>query len=431
MPPVSNSRRRPPQRRPKRVKPAAQFTNAVLAAFAERLDDNGPLHTEVLLAQVLGVAWGQAEWGRTEAVEALASELIQARPLGHPAGGLLLRCLARTGPSATREQARQLLDHGLATGTAAWRQPAWVDRVGTTQLLRGGALSDVYGDQCSYYLEFGYLDDGNPEIHLIVVLIDYNLHIIKDMFIAAGSQAFDFIAESASAEDGTTFSGLDLRSATIDIAHHLWITDHTVGEVFGEQSAETRYLVSARLEQWLMQEVDSQETAEVSVAQRERILSAFMNTIAIKGWLTDSGDGEERPSGNTVRWITDMLITYACDFGVGDPLRWSPIAVEMFLVDWAPRKVNWQVDDVPWVPEVLDRFVAYCGKRKKLQPRWIQETRAAVAEFADDFFELTRSGGSKSHAAQLMAEMLADGVDPLDQLAVRRWISNYNDDRKI
>lgn len=77
--------------------------------------------------------------------------------------------------------------------------------------------------------------------------------------------------------------------------------------------------------------------------------------------------------------------------------------------------------------EVLELFVAYCGKRKKLNPEFIYELRAAANEFSGDFLAIELEGESKGPAAQLFASMMADGVDPTDQVTVGEWIQRYND----
>ncbi len=425
MSPVSKKRKQP-ARRQQRTGGRPDIAGAALGAFAERLNDPGPLQCELLLSYLLGMAWAGSEWGRTEAAEALADELVRAIPTGHPAGGLALATLARTGPQAIRPRALMRLETGLASAKCQWRMPAFTELLGTAELGRAEIATDVYGDQTSYYLEFSYPRAEDPEAHVLIVLVDYNLHLIKDMFIRVDPGIFEFLDDLRAEDDGSEISPLDPQSASDDMWRHLAITDRTIGEVFGEESAETRYVLESRLERLPPARTDVDAVPEVSAVERDRVVAAFMKTAAVKRLLSGHGLDDAPPERDTVRYIARLATDYACDYGVGDPLRWSPIAVELFLTDWAPRKVNWEAEDIPWVSEVLDALVAYCGKRTGLATRWIDETRNAVDEYGGDFLMLELEGSSKGPAAQLVASMLADGVDLTDERAVQEWIDRYN-----
>ncbi|MEZ5118246.1 MAG: hypothetical protein R2737_18480 [Candidatus Nanopelagicales bacterium] len=408
------------------MSPPPAIADAVLSAFAERLNDDGPLQSELLLSYLLGMAWAGSEWGRTEAAEALAEEVMRAPLRGHPAGGLALQTIARTGPASARQKARLLLESGRSAGATGWRLPEWADRIGTAELGRSAIATDVYGDQTSYYLGFSYPGVDRPEPHVLVVLVDYNLHLIKDMFVRVGSGFFELLEEIQGQDDGSTLGPMDPQAASDDLWRHLDVTDRTIGEVFGEESGETRYLLAARLDRLPPPRRDVDDVPEVTVAERDRIVSAFMRTKAVKELLSGEGVPDAPPGRDGVRYIARVALDYACDYGVGDPLRWSPMAAELFLTDWAPRKVHWEAEDIPWVPEVLDALVGYCGAKKGLDTRWIEETRAAVEEFGGDFLMLELQGSSKGPAGQIFASMLADGVDVTDDDAVQRWIARYN-----
>jgi len=57
--------------------------------------------------------------------------------------------------------------------------------------------------------------------------------------------------------------------------------------------------------------------------------------------------------------IVGDLVWYRTDYGYGDPCRWSPIAIEILMLDWYPRKV---IADQPYLrqmPAVLRDFVRF------------------------------------------------------------------------
>jgi hypothetical protein len=41
-----------------------------------------------------------------------------------------------------------------------------------------------------------------------------------------------------------------------------------------------------------------------------------------------------------VRSLAEHFVWHGCDYGSGDPLRWSPIVIELVLANWFPRKIH-------------------------------------------------------------------------------------------
>ena len=66
-------------------------------------------------------------------------------------------------------------------------------------------------------------------------------------------------------------------------------------------------------------------------------------------------------------------------------MRWSPIVVERFMLDYLPRKVSMSLAEVRQVPAVLRGWVRFALARRGLEERWITETQAAVDAHAKDF----------------------------------------------
>lgn len=340
---MSRRRKRPPgssqrstgasrQRVSDRFPGSDALVESMLSGFAPHLEENGPLGSELLLSNLFGMIWSRSEYGRTEAVEAFTDEIIESQPFSHEAGGLLLLTIAKIGPSSLREKAQQLFDYGLSSGRGQWQLPGWKNQIGTAVLGRSATLTYVYGDQTSYYLEFSYpriKPSVDTESHVLFVLVDYNMHLIKDMFLREGKEVFDYIETMGKREVNATFARLDPQLASDDIWFHLGITDRTLGEPFGEESAGVRYLLESRLQVLPTPLPGGKVVPKVTYAERDRIAATFMKTVAVKALLSGKESNEdEPPSRDTVHMITDMAIEYAISYGAGDPLRWSPIAVE-------------------------------------------------------------------------------------------------------
>ena len=387
-----------------------------------------PLQAELLVSHLLGQVWASQEFGRMDAVAAMALDAAATVPAQAPAAPLALRLLAELAPPQVASAMRGQVSVGIPT------EPSWLESVNRVELVDGITVDDVYGDQTNYVMGLAYLDAQGRRLrsgeHGLVVLVDHNLHLVKDMFARPGD-IVRYFRDSVASDPSLIGTPLDPQTAATQIAEHLRITDMTLGETFGEESAEVRLLVGARLRAALPPPLEEPHPDPWDVwPQRKRrsLVTAFLRTQPVAQLLeAGSGvEGEAPPSRDTVRLIADLLVDYAIDYGAGDPLRWSPIAAELFLTDWAPRKVVWDAEDVPWVAEVLDLFVVYAGRRKRLPHRWVEMTQDAVAEYAADFTLAVLDGGRRGPAAQIIEQMLLDGVDPTDPVQMQAWIDRYN-----
>jgi hypothetical protein len=128
------------------------------------------------------------------------------------------------------------------------------------------------------------------------------------------------------------------------------------------------------------------------------------------------------PAALLAQWFVD----FACDYGAGDPLRWSPIAIEILMLDWLPRKAVLSEAEARAVPRVLARFVAYCARQKRLDADHTDELLRAVRRFTKQHRERMDDDEAAGPAKQLILELRAAGIDLADQAAVQAFIDRRN-----
>lgn len=124
--------------------------------------------------------------------------------------------------------------------------------------------------------------------------------------------------------------------------------------------------------------------------------------------------------------IVSHCLDYLCDYLGEDPFRWSPIVVEQFLLDYLPRKVQLGLRTVAQVPSVLRAWVRFALTKRGLEERWIVETEKAVDQNGKEFRRAMTDVGHFGPAKLLANAIIGDGVDPLDQAAVDRWVAEFN-----
>lgn len=91
-------------------------------------------------------------------------------------------------------------------------------------------------------------------------------------------------------------------------------------------------------------------------------------------------------TGGEFDLIAERIVQFACEHGLGDPLRLSPVSVEILLVDWFPRTVfgfpNPLVDSVP---EVLAGFIRYGHERAGIAGDLTDETVESIGQWLPIF----------------------------------------------
>ncbi|MDJ0357094.1 hypothetical protein [Paenarthrobacter sp. PH39-S1] len=87
------------------------------------------------------------------------------------------------------------------------------------------------------------------------------------------------------------------------------------------------------------------------------------------------------------RALLTMVLWFGTASGPGDPLRWSPTAVEIVLLDWAPDRIAAPLE-VLLLPNLLRAFVRYCHAERGIQKELTLQTLAAIDRYQPDFVQL-------------------------------------------
>jgi hypothetical protein len=314
------------------------------------------LAAELLVSAVLGVVYGMADVDRQEAVTDFADGLAQfaaaegAVPLLATVGALVPGRGAAVPPSG--------------------EAPAWVPELGRVHCTGTYAYGDIYGDQVSYLAMFAYEDAqrGGPE-HAVISLVDHNLGFVKDMFVVAPAEHVPAAAEAGAAEDPELWfrpaAAEELRSA---VTRHLAYTDELADLPGSESLSADRAIALARLA--LLPDGAAATEPEPLTAKERGLLRRSFKASAPAKALTIAPE--------TVSSCVDLILDWAGDQRDGEPLRWSPAAVDLFLRDWATRKAGLDDAGLAALAAVLDAWVQWAGRRRKLPATAVAATRAAI-----------------------------------------------------
>ncbi len=110
--------------------------------------------------------------------------------------------------------------------------------------------------------------------------------------------------------------------------------------------------------------------------------------------------------------LLDELLWFGTDYGPGDPLRWSPMAVEILLADWIPRKVVADFASLAKAPAVLRGLIGFSHAERGIRPGLTEETLTAVDELEPEYQETIRTLRPQGPEALLAAVGALDPEGP-------------------
>lgn len=355
------------------------------------------LDAELLLSTLIGGAYAALEPDRGPALESLTQALA-----AH----------ARTVDSTPARLVRAVLA-GTASDAATWG-PA----LATVRPTGGWAYGDRYGDQTGYLATFAYEDEalGGPE-HAVVFLVDHNLGLVKDLVVIAPAAAV--LDQIHTVDDEMTWHApLDPASVGAAARAYLRATDLSDELPAAESLPDNRYLAGQRLA--LLPATAPTQPAPAPA--RDELLGDFLGSPEARlSGLTRASEARQEAIG----YGLGLCLDFAEARG-GDPLRWSPLAVEAFLLEWVHGRAVLDPQDATILPDVLGAWVSWAGRRVGLPEPAVAETLDRIDALRAEFARLFATGERQSPAVRATAQLVAEGVDVTDPAAVEEWLAAYN-----
>lgn len=232
-----------------------------------------------------------------------------------------------------------------------------------------------------------------------VVYIDHNLGtLVKDAYVVPGgmSELVERL-ESMSADPDTTLTRLDPADARARITEAMELSAITFPPIETDTWPACRPLV-----EWMAGLQPGGGTGYVRPEWTDEDKRSLTERFLASPFGAGLDDADHRG-------LLESLLWFGTDYGPGDPLRWSPVAVEILLADWIPRKI---VADVPYLqqaPDLLRAFIRFSHAERGIRAELTAETLAAVDELEPEYQQTIRSPRPQGPMA-LLARMSA--LDP-------------------
>jgi hypothetical protein len=280
--------------------------------------------------------------------------------------------------------------------------PTWVATLKDTEVYGTVEMTHVLGDGDNVMV--GARLPTGEELS-VVVYIDHNLGTVaKDAFVVPESIHGLVEMMKAKADDpDMAWSDLDPAEARARISDAI----DTGAITFPPFETDT-WPACRPLVEWITRLLPpgghGYQRPEWSDDQRRQLSERFFASP----FAHDLGDPDFAA-------LLDSVLWFGCDYGPGDPMRWSTVAVELLLSDWIPRKIMADASYLAKAPELLRAFVAFCHDEAGIRPALTAETLDAIDDCEAEYQRTIRSPRPQGPMALLAAMDMFGSEDEIGE----------------
>lgn len=273
-------------------------------------------------------------------------------------------------------------------------QPSWLGGLSNVEVHRAVRTIDVMGDGDNILLGVRLPDDRE---FTCLVFLDHNIgSIVKDAF--AVPESLDEVLvrfRSLSVEPDIRYDDVGLDEARAWIERGIQRAAVTYPPFESESWPAVKPLV-----EWLVRRLPEGGSVPERPQWSPEVLAKLIDRFFASptGAVLDDGDHRD---------LLDSLLWYGTDYGSGDPLRWSPVKIEILLADWIPRKIVAPARFLTKVPELLRAFIRFVHTDVGLRPGLTAEALAEIDALEPGYQEVIRTSRPQGPAA-LLASLGAD-----------------------
>lgn len=385
------------------------------------VDIETALDAEILASVALSSAYPEAI-GLGDEPELLEEDFFlplvaSLAKLGDEAALATLWALGEVSSTEVGVDAREARDILVERGVAP---PWWGSDLRHAKLVRAAELREpIFDDGFSAILEFEHAEGDRSAVS---VVIDNNTRgSATSIAMAESIEQIEGFAETHSDGD------LSLRIVEVDeglvagrILHGIDLMDNTLGFEPNDDYRSFRALTRMRAFHALGLVIeDGLYEADLSEDERDQIILDFLASEQA-GALAGELEPEE------FRWIAELAVDFSLDYTCGGALRWSPVKIELFMRGWVPRKVLSSNDELAALPDVLEAFVGYAGRQRKMPEAQLGECSAMISRCAPLMFEEVAGGEAGGESMDFLRAATEAGVDLTDEEAVATFIAGWN-----
>jgi len=275
-------------------------------------------------------------------------------------------------------------------------EPAWLAELSEAETYRAVRMSHILGDGDNIML--GTRLPGGQEFTSIVY-IDHNMGtLVKDAFALPESIESIVAGYRHMTDDpDTRWDDVELADARACVDAAIELAAITIPPFESETWPGSRPLV-----EWITRGLPEGGSGY----QRPPWTTQQLAEVADRFFASSYGAQlSDRDHGG----LLDSILRFGTECGPGNPLRWSPVRVELLLADWIPRKVVAPADHLALVPNLLRAFIRFAHAALKLRSALTDESLTAVDSWEPSYLETV--GASRPEGPDALFASLGVGGD--------------------
>ena len=158
----------------------------------------------------------------------------------------------------------------------------------------------------------------------------------------------------------------------------------------------------------------------------EETLSAEIDRFdaALEDWCAEQGFDEDRLG--VVTYAGHTMADFRAWYADGDVTGWNAVDLDEYLLEFVPRKVGIDDEDIERFPEAVAEVFRFLAATGRLETEAAEKLASEALTAADPFVAAARDPRRFGLAKAMTAAMLEDGVDPADEVSIQRWVAAYN-----
>lgn len=120
------------------------------------------------------------------------------------------------------------------------------------------------------------------------------------------------------------------------------------------------------------------------------------------------------------------VMAFSLDYVLGTPLRFSPVMVEVFCLDWAPRKIGADEEAFTLLPDVLAAWIRFAGRRRGISENAISESVETAYACGAEMIDLATDPRNWGPAKTMALAIANRGIEITDQCALDDFVDEVN-----
>ncbi|KRF17009.1 hypothetical protein ASG90_06645 [Nocardioides sp. Soil797] len=289
--------------------------------------------------------------------------------------------------------------------------PDALTRLDEAEVSRVMEMTETLGDGDDYFLDVTL---ATGEQMTALVYVDHNLGtVVKDAFLipAGMAEVIERVMPALSSDQFLTEADPATARAVIteaiDGGARFW------PPITSDSWPQCRPVV-----EWLVRRLPAGGSVPDRPSWDQEHLAALAEDFFV------SADGRELDHADE-RGLLESLLWFGTDYGPGNPLRWSPVNVEMLLTDWLPRKVMADPEFLAKAPRLLRGFIRFCHRERRIPTELTASTLASVDRWEPDYQRAIRSDRPQGPAALVARLLDQDGLDTDDRFFDDDHLDDY------